>query len=89
MPKGAGGCNDDVTVSITEVTFSRGPEKHIRVEIDGQVVRIPVTDEVYAYWQEQFVRPNPTHQQRKRFGTLMSVVRAAYLEGRRRAPAAK
>lgn len=75
------------TVSITEVTISGGPHRNIRVTIDGQVVLIPVSAEVYAYWQEQFVRQNPTPAQRKRFATMMSVVRAAYVTGQNAAQA--
>ncbi len=82
MRKASG--SKDFTVSITEVTFSKGPKRNIRVEIDGQKVNIPVNADVYAYWHEQFVRPNPTPQQRKRFSTLMNVVRAAYKEGQKR-----
>jgi hypothetical protein len=83
MAKAKGGGAGDITVSITEVVFSEGPKRHIRVQIDGEEVRIPVSDEVYAYWQAQFVRPNPTHQQRKKFATMMNIVRAAYKEGHR------
>ena len=74
----------DFRISITEVTFSEGPKRDIRVEIDGEFVKIPVSAEVYAYWHDQFIRPNPTPQQRKRFSTLMNVVRAAYKEGQKR-----
>jgi hypothetical protein len=80
MAKVRGG-SGDFRVSITEVTFSEGPKRNIRVEIDGEMIDIPVSAEVYAYWHDQFVRPNPTAQQRKRFSTLMNVVRAAYKEG--------
>lgn len=67
--------------SVTEIVISSGKQKFIRVTVDGQDVRIPVDDDIYAYWQEQFVRNNPTPQQRKRFGTFMNVVRAAYKKG--------
>lgn len=78
--KSSGGGN--FSISITEVSFGEGPKgRHIRVEIDGETVKIPISEEIYAYWHSQFVRPNPTPQQRKRFTTLMSVVRAAYKEG--------
>lgn len=85
MAKAKGSGPEDFTVSITEVTFSKGPERKIRVEIDGETVQIPVSTEIYAYWQEQFVRPNPTAQQRKRFSTLMNIVRAAFKEGQKHA----
>lgn len=84
MAKAARGDSGNFRVSITEVTFSEGPKRNIRVEIDGAIASIPVSAEVYAYWHDQFVRPNPTPQQRKRFSTLMNVVRAAYKEGQKR-----
>jgi len=58
---------------------------NIRVEIDGEMVRIPVSAEVYAHWHDQFVRPSATSLQRKRFSTLMNVMRAAFKEGQNRA----
>ena len=83
MAKTASSGSGDFTVSITEVSFSKGPRRAIRVEIDGATVEIPVSAEVYAYWHDQFVRPNPTPHQRKRFATLMNVVRAAFKEGQK------
>jgi hypothetical protein len=69
--------------SVTEVTLTSEKQKRfIRLNVDGEDVRIPVDNEVYAYWQQQFVRPNPTRQQRQRFATLINVVRAAYEKGR-------
>ena len=65
----------DVTINITEVTFVSGKTKNIRVNIDGQAVQIPVDEAVYAYFDEQFLRKNPTALQRKRFGTLMNALR--------------
>jgi hypothetical protein len=54
---------------------------HIRVEINSHIVHVPVSDDVYAYWHEQFVRQNPTPAQKKRFRTLMNLLRAAYAKG--------
>jgi len=73
--------HSEVRITVSEVTISSGKKKSIRVDIDGETVNIPIDEAVYAYWQEQFVRPNPTPLQRKRFGTLMHVVRAAYKTG--------
>jgi hypothetical protein len=80
------GKEQTVIFSITEVTVSVGRPRHIRAQIDGELVKIPVSEEVYAYWQEQFVRSNPTHQQRKKFSTIMNLIRAAYEEGLRQRP---
>ena len=71
----------EYTFTVSEVSLSTGRQKSIRVTIDDADVRIPVDEAVYAYWQEQFVRKNPTPQQRKRFATFMNVVRAAYKKG--------
>lgn len=74
-----------VQVSVTEVTFSSGRhqrQEFIRLEVDGASVQIPVSAEIKAYWNEQFVRPNPTPLQQRRFATFMNVMRAAYKKGR-------
>ncbi len=71
-----------VTVNITEVTFSTGKPAFIEVNIDEKPVRIPVTAEVKAYFKEQFVRQNPTPAQRKKFATVMNLLRAAYKKGK-------
>lgn len=54
--------------------------------IDGTAVYVPVSDAVYAHWDEQFVRPNPSDAQKKRFKTLMNVARAAYRKGQQDGP---
>jgi hypothetical protein len=73
----------EAEISITETTvrFQNKPKKHIRVNIDGRQVVIPVDAAVHAYWNEQFLRENPTPMQKKRFTTLMNVIRSAYLKG--------
>ena len=70
-----------VTVTVTEVSVSSGKKKAIRVKINDRDVHIPVDEAVYAYFNEQFTRPTPTPQQKKRFATLMNLLRAAYLKG--------
>ena len=71
----------NVTINITEVTVSTGKTAFVQVNIDGQMVRIPVSSEVKAYFNEQFVRENPTPAQRKKFATIMNLLRAAYSKG--------
>jgi len=71
----------DIEVQITKVTIISGKMKHIRITINDRNIMIPVSEAVYAYWDEQFVRPNPTAPQRKRYATLMNVVKAAYVKG--------
>lgn len=71
----------DVTINISEFTFISGKKKNVKISVDGKDVLIPVDEGVYAYFREQFLRQNPTQQQRKRFATVMNVLRAAYLKG--------
>jgi len=71
----------EVTFSVAEVTLTKGKKKSIRINVDGQNVNIPVDEQIYAYFNEQFLRPNPTNIQRKRFVTIMNVLRSAYLKG--------
>jgi hypothetical protein len=72
-----------IKYTIAEVTVTTGKMASITVGIDGQNVKIPVPSEVRAYFNEQFVRPNPTPAQRKRYGTLMNLLRAAYKTGKK------
>ncbi len=71
----------EVTISVAEVTLTKGKKKSIRINVDGQNVNIPVDEQIYAYFNEQFLRPNPTNIQRKRFATIMNILRSAYLKG--------
>ena len=71
----------EVTISVSEFTFVSGKKKNVRIKHDGSDVLIPVDEGVYAYFREQFLRQNPTSLQRKRFSTIMNVLRAAYLKG--------
>ena len=56
-------------------------QHHIRVEIKSRIISIPVPDDLYAYWHEQFVRQNPTPAQKRRFRTMLNILRAAYAKG--------
>lgn len=67
--------------SYAEVRVTGGKKKNIHVDVDGRRILIPVSEELYANWQNQFVRSNPTPQQKKRFLTFMNVLRAAYQKG--------
>ena len=71
----------EVTINVTEVTIVPGKKKNIKVNIDGINVYIPVDESVYAYFQEQFSRTNPSDIQRKKFATVKNLLRAAYLKG--------
>lgn len=71
----------DCRISVAEFTFSDGRKKNVRINIDGRDVGIPVDSEIFAYFRAQFLRDNPTPQQRQRFSTIMNVTRAAYQKG--------
>ena len=71
-----------VTFSITEVTFETGKTAKLRFRVDGQEVVVDVAADLKAYFTEQFVRPNPTAAQKKRYATLMRLLEAAYKKGR-------
>jgi hypothetical protein len=73
---------EKMTYRITEVTVATGRTATIEVEIGDRKVRVPVPAEVKAYFNEQFVRRNPTPTQSKRFATLMNLLRAAYQKGK-------
>ena len=70
-------------VTITEVTMVSGKTKYIQINLDGNAARIPIDEAIYAYYKSQFFRDNPTSNQKKRFATLMQLLKAAYLHGRK------
>ncbi len=72
----------NVTFSITEVTIHTGKTASLRFRVDGEEVTVNVPAELKAYFSEQFVRPNPTSAQKKRYATLMKLLEAAYKKGR-------
>ena len=72
---------DETHISITEITVLTGKTKGFRLDVDGAQVTIPVDEALFANYQNQFWRQSPTPQQKKKFGTLMSLLRAAYRKG--------
>ncbi len=54
----------------------------VELRMNGRVVRTWVKPEVKAYFNEQFVRGNPSVFQKKRYVTIMNLMRAAYEVGR-------
>ena len=69
------------TYSISEVTIITGKTSAIRVDIDGQKVSISVPAEVKADFDNQFSRATPTALQRKKYATIMRLLRAAFKAG--------
>ena len=59
-----------------------GTAKHIVISIHGADVRIALDDATYDKWRKQFGQPRSSQEERHQFDTIMSVVRAAYVQGR-------
>ena len=69
-------------ITIEEVTVRSGKTASIDIFIDDKKVKINVPAEVKAHFSDQFVRANPTALQKKKYVTLMSLLRAAYKAGK-------
>jgi hypothetical protein len=72
-----------VTYTVTEVTVTTGQTSTIDLIIDDKRVRITVPVEIKAHFDQQFSRPNPTALQKKKYATVMNLMRAASLQGRK------
>lgn len=72
----------ETKIQVTEMSVVSGRMDAIYVDIDGRKIRIPVPAEVKAYFNEQFVRPRLSPTQKRRFITVMNLLRAAYNKGR-------
>ena len=70
-------------ISITEVTVVSGKTARIQFDLDGSRVSIVVPIEVKAHFDEQFSRTNPTTLQKKKYATVMNLMRAAYKQGKK------
>jgi hypothetical protein len=75
-------------MSISEVIWDSGRERTIRFKLNDKEISVPVGGDVYAYFQGHFTRTNPTPLQRRRYKTLINIIRAAYQKGFRDAKAA-
>lgn len=71
-----------IKITIDEVAIRSGQTAEILIYIDDRKVKISVPKEVKAHFDDQFVRPNPTSLQKKKYTTLMALLRAAYNAGR-------
>lgn len=70
-----------VTYSITEITVTTGRTATIEFRVNGKPVTIEVPADLKAFFTEQFSRPNPTANQKRRYATLMRLLEAAYCKG--------
>jgi len=73
--------------SIAEITVTSGKTDQISFILDDRKIKITIPCEVKAYFDAQFSRQNPTPAQRKKYSTLMNLMRAAYLQGKKDASA--
>jgi hypothetical protein len=71
----------DTVISITEVTVVSGKTSKINLLLNDQKVSITVPVELKVHFDEQFSRPNPTPLQKKKYATIMNLLKAAYLQG--------
>lgn len=68
-------------ISVTEVTVLAGKKKGFKLNVNGKNITVPVDDALFAHYQNQIWRENPTPKQKRTFATVMSLMRAAYLKG--------
>jgi len=70
-----------VTYSITEITVTTGRTAKIEFRVNGRPVTVEVPSDLKAYFTEQFSRPQPTANQKRRYATLMRLLESAYCKG--------
>ena len=56
-------------------------QRSVNFNLGARRVSVPVPDDIKAYFNEQYVRENPTPLFRKRYSTLQNLMRLAYLKG--------
>lgn len=72
----------NVRISITEVAYVSGKTTELFIYIDDVKVSITIPVELKAYFDAQFSRPNPTALQKKKYATVVNLMKAAYLQGK-------
>ena len=68
--------------TITEVTISSGKKKSFKLEVNGELITIPIDEKIFAHYKDQLWRENPSRKQKDVFATVLNLMRAAYLKGR-------
>ena len=58
-----------------------GKRKDLNLIVDGVEIRIPVDAELFAHFQEKFVREHPSAKQKHAYVTVMNLMKTAYLQG--------
>jgi hypothetical protein len=70
----------EVTINVG-MTIVEGKTSTIRIRVAGQEEFVEVPIEIKAYFDEQFSRPHPTHNQKKRYKTMMKLLECAFIAG--------
>lgn len=53
----------------------------IKLEIAQAIIKVPVSTELRVFFTEQFVKNSRTEAQKRRYTTLMNLMKAAYQKG--------
>ena len=72
-----------ITINIEQTTIRSGKTATIDLYVDDKKVQIEVPVEVKSDFTNQFVRATPAALQKRRYGTLMALLRAAYKAGQK------
>lgn len=70
-----------ITVEKTRVTLEAPTTKDYILRVGEKKIAIPVDENVFTYFNEQFVRKNPTPLQKKKYTTVKNMILAAYKKG--------
>lgn len=73
-----------VTKSVTVIATAQvkaSKQRTIQVKVGTTVIGVPVSEEIFAYCNEQILSKNSTPLQKKRRKTFLNALRAAYEKG--------
>jgi hypothetical protein len=69
-------------VSLTKLVVHSTQKPTVIIKVDGRDTKIPVSSALKADFTNQFVRPNPSALQKRKFRTLKALMASAYAAGR-------
>ena len=73
---------EKITVEKTRVTLeATTTTKNYILSVDGKRIAIPVEENVFTHFNEQFVRKSPTPLQKRKYTTVKNMILAAYKKG--------
>ena len=73
------GTKNDIIENWLKIEYT--PISWPTIFVPEKAVRIGLNKAIYVYFTEQFLRDNPTAMQRRKFATIMNILRSAYLKG--------